>query len=187
MIDTNLWSCMKAKLPNGVQRFDLKDNQDDRGNLTELFRRDWGLPECRQINLVCSKANVVRGVHVHPNHSDYLLVLEGELLLGMQDLRRASETFGLAATATLSADNPTAWFIPGGVAHGFYTPTATKYLYGLTNEWEAGDDFGCCWDDPGLAIVWPELEAPILSERDMNAPSLDSVMQKLDSLSKDPN
>jgi len=53
----------------------LSTHWDARGALTEIFRGDW--PDVAapvQWNFVHSEANVLRGVHVHVTHVDYLVV-----------------------------------------------------------------------------------------------------------------
>jgi dTDP-4-dehydrorhamnose 3,5-epimerase len=58
-----------------IQIVTLSPLRDRRGSLTEIFRQEWVnsvVPV--QWNYVQSEANVLRGVHVHVNHIDYLVV-----------------------------------------------------------------------------------------------------------------
>ena len=90
------------KLPMGCAVRDLTTHGDNRGNLTEIFRLEWDAGiEPVQWNFVRSQANVLRGVHVHVVHSDYLVCLEGTMVLGLWDIRPESPTHGLATTVTL--------------------------------------------------------------------------------------
>src|SRR3990170_6547130 len=75
-------------LPAGVRLLPLEMNRDDRGVFTEVFRRSWDIGmEPVQWNFVTSQAGVLRGVHVHVRHVDYLIVLEGRASIGLRDLR----------------------------------------------------------------------------------------------------
>src|SRR3970282_2615067 len=78
-------------LPHGVAWRELETHADQRGDLTELFRAEWQSgPAPVQWNFVRSQANVLRGVHVHPRHDDYLIVLQNRMEIGLKDLRRDS-------------------------------------------------------------------------------------------------
>ena len=59
-----------------------------------------------QWNAVWSEAGVLRGVHVHIRHDDYLTVPVGRASVGLRDLRRGSPTEGLSALVELSARAP---------------------------------------------------------------------------------
>ncbi len=65
-------------LPEGVVLTALTPHADDRGVFTELFRECWPTAiRPIQWNVVSSKAGVLRGVHVHVRHDDYLTVASG--------------------------------------------------------------------------------------------------------------
>ena len=177
---------MVMRLPDGVRLTPLTAHQDSRGVLTELYRCSWNLPAFRQFNLVHSAPGVLRGVHVHPHHADYLVILSGRMLLGVQDIRRDSETFGVAGLVELTGETPQSIFIEAGVAHGFYLPEPTTYIYGLSEEWSRDGDFGCRWDDPKVHIDWPVDGAPELSERDTDAPSFDEMVAQYERLTGVP-
>jgi dTDP-4-dehydrorhamnose 3,5-epimerase len=163
----------------GFEIRDFKVHSDDRGELMEFFRSDWKILETPlQWNFVRSKPNALRGVHVHLDHDDYLNVIEGQMLLGLHDIRPQSSTFGMSALVQLDPLKPRAAFVPRGVMHGFYFPVPTAYIYGLTQCWTIADDLGCRWDDPELGIPWPATN-PILSDRDRNAISLAELQEKL--------
>src|ERR1700716_515657 len=110
-------------LPQGVHHTALTPHPDDRGSLVELFRESFpGGFRAVQWNAVTSRAGVLRGVHVHLVHSDYLCVLAGRAVVGLCDLREESPTHHAAAVVELSAAAPSALTIPPGGAHGFYFP-----------------------------------------------------------------
>lgn len=164
------------ELPEGAELILLEAHADHRGVLVEINRESWRLKRSRQQNIVYSKQNVLRGVHLHPSHSDDLMVISGRFILGLHDVRRDSRTFGKSFVVELSGEKPARCIIPVGVAHGFYTPEPTTYIYGLSSEWLPENDFGCRWDDPALGIAWPAGIQPELSDRDQNPLSYDEMV-----------
>jgi dTDP-4-dehydrorhamnose 3,5-epimerase len=149
----------------------LPDRHDEIGTMTDLYREDWQLEVAPiQWNFVCSRGNTLRGVHVHPAHSDYLCVLRGEMLLALHDMRPDSPTYRLSAQQLLTGERPCSVTIPPGVAHGFYFAVETRYVYAVDHYWNLADELGCRWDDPELGLSWPTAD-PLLSPRDAAAPS----------------
>ena len=153
-------------LPAGVELTALRPHADSRGIFTELFRDSWGLDVApTQWNVVRSEPNVLRGVHAHWRHADYLTVVAGRAEIGLHDLREGAPTEGVGAVVSLDADDPHALIIPPGVAHGFYFPEQALHVYAVSHEWDPADELGCRWDDPALGIEW-SCEEPLLSPRD---------------------
>lgn len=176
---------LPAEIPHGVILRDLISRRDERGCLTEIFRSQWARNEAfLQWNFVESEPNTLRGVHVHPVHADYLVTIQGCLMLGLHDLRKWSPSFGLSCLIDLQGGQLQSAFIPPGVAHGFYFPEQTRYVYGVTEYWSPSDELGCRWNDPQLCIPWPAID-PVLSERDREAGSLQALMQLIESKHKD--
>ena len=169
----------QSGLPAGVRRSPLNGHRDLRGGLTELFRNEWdtGITPI-QWTLASSAANVLRGVHVHVLHTDYLIFLNGRSAIGLADLRPDSPTAGLACLLELNGQSLEALTIPPGVAHGFYMHEASQYLVGVDRYYNPADEMGCQWSDPALGITWP-VDSPIVSERDATAPSLSRLQQQL--------
>jgi dTDP-4-dehydrorhamnose 3,5-epimerase len=159
-------------LPTGVTIHELTPHADDRGVFTELYRVSWRLGiEPVQWNAVCSRENVLRGVHAHWRHEDYLTLVSGSATIGFYDLRPRSETEGHATTITLAANTPRAITLPPGVAHGFFFHEPSIHVYSVSHDWDMADELGCRWDDPALGISWP-CSDPVLSERDRGLGSL---------------
>jgi dTDP-4-dehydrorhamnose 3,5-epimerase len=159
------------QLPLGVEVRPLLLHGDERGSFVEIFRDEWGCSvEPVQWNAVRSVPGTLRGVHVHAVHDDYLVVVNGHAAVGLHDLRPGSPTDGLAALVELPAKEPAALLIPAGVAHGFYFREHSLHIYGVTHYWSHADELSCRWDDPELAIPWPE-PPTLLSERDRTAPT----------------
>jgi dTDP-4-dehydrorhamnose 3,5-epimerase len=168
------------ELPAGLEVVLLQAHLDERGAFTELFRAEWatGIAPV-QWNAVRSEAGVLRGVHVHIRHDDYLTVPFGRAVVGLRDLRRGSPTEGLAATVELGRDAPAGLVIPHGVLHGFYFPEESMHVYAVTEYWDPNDELGCHWADPDLQIPWPVSEAH-LSERDAQSQSLTELLAELE-------
>jgi dTDP-4-dehydrorhamnose 3,5-epimerase len=154
-----------ADIP-GVVLHRLTEHGDPRGVLREIYRDDWVAPDrFRQWNLVRSEAHALRGVHVHHGHYDYLHVIDGEMLLGLHDLRPEDPADRRSAFVTLTGDDPLAVEIPVGVCHGFCFPVKTTYVYGLSKPWSITEKLGCRYDARELGLDWPVAD-PILSPVD---------------------
>jgi dTDP-4-dehydrorhamnose 3,5-epimerase len=167
-------------LPDGVLCRELKTHVDYRGELTELFRAEWqNGPAPVQWNFVRSQENVLRGVHVHPRHDDYLIVLENRMVLGLKDLRTDSPTHGRVSIIELDGERLSAIHIPHGVAHGFYVPSGALHVYAVSSYWDPSDELRCRWDDPELGMTWPT-DSPVLSEADTTAGTLSAMKRDLE-------
>ena len=163
-------------VPVGVRVRPLTMHRDDRGAFTEIFREMWDTgAEPIQWGLMDSGANVLRGVHVHVNHVDYVVVVSGRVLVGLRDLRRGSPTYGLSTLLDLRGDALTGLTIPPGIAHGLYWPEPALVVLGVSHYWDPTDELGCQWDDPALEIPWP-VTAPHLSKRDAAGPPLSEIL-----------
>jgi dTDP-4-dehydrorhamnose 3,5-epimerase len=170
---------VKGSLPHDLLLTPLAPHKDDRGTFIELYRAEWQTQiEPVQWNVVHSEAGVLRGVHVHPTHDDYLTVVRGRATVGLRDMRGGSPTENSTACVELSEERPTAISIPHGVAHGFYFHEPATHVYAVSHYWDMTDELGCCWDDPALEIPWPQQEAQI-SPRDEDLPSLDALIGEL--------
>jgi dTDP-4-dehydrorhamnose 3,5-epimerase len=171
-----------GSLPHDLRLLPLVPHRDERGTFLELYRKEWqpGVDSV-QWNAVETERGVLRGVHVHPRHDDYLTVIRGCATVGVRDLREGSPTEGAAACVELSAEHPTAVSIPHGVAHGFYFHKPSTHIYAVSHYWDLTDELGCRWDDPALEIPWLQQEAQI-SPRDTALPSLDVLLGELKSV-----
>jgi len=169
----------RSQLPSGVQLRQLQPHDDSRGRFVELFRQEWetGLDPI-QWNYVRSTANVLRGVHVHRRHGDYLTLLMGRAEVGLRDLRTDSPTVGLSSRVELTGEEPTALVIPPGVAHGFWFTEPSLHVYAVTHYWDLEDEISCRWSDPELELPWRPVD-PHLSGRDASAGSLKKMIEIL--------
>lgn len=130
-----------------------------------------------QDNFSRSARNVLRGLHYQksPKEQGKLVrVLAGEVFDVVVDIRRASPTFGKWVSTLLSAENHRALWVPPGFAHGFLVLSEyADFFYKVTEYYSSDHERGLRWNDPALAIHWPNVLNPILSEKDRNAPFMD--------------
>jgi dTDP-4-dehydrorhamnose 3,5-epimerase len=165
----------------GAQLIPLVPHGDERGSLTETYRRQW-FPDGREVvqaNLSRSRAGVLRGLHWHRSQTDLWCVLSGIAHVRLVDLREGSPThLSVVALRFEGGDaEPAALRIPPGVAHGFYAETKVLLQYLVDAPYTGEDELGLAWDDPSLGISWPEAE-PVLSQRDRSNPSLEVVLRE---------
>jgi dTDP-4-dehydrorhamnose 3,5-epimerase len=163
---------------NGVRLIELTTHSDERGGLTETFRRSWLSDDAGSIvqsNLSVSRAGVLRGMHFHARQTDYWVVLEGRAFVALIDLRPGSPTEGKLETLTVDTTvGRRGIHIPAGVAHGFYAIDDVWLQYMVDAYFTGEDEHGFAWDDPEAGIPWP-VDRPIVSARDAEAPPLAAV------------
>lgn len=121
------------------------------------------------------RRGTLRGLHYQAAgaaEAKLIRCVRGALFDVAVDLRAGSPTRGRWVAATLSAENGTQIHIPEGCAHGFQTLCDdTELFYQISVPYHPRRARGVRWDDPELAIPWPQ-ERPILSDRDRALPSL---------------
>ena len=159
-----------------VLRIEPKVFGDDRGFFFEsynqrAFREATGVElDFVQDNHSKSARGVLRGLHyqIRQAQGKLVRVVAGEVFDVAVDLRRGSKTFGRWVGEVLSADNKRQLWIPAGMAHGFVVLSeSAEFLYKTTDYWAPEFERCIAWNDPTLAIAWPELDAaPLLSGKD---------------------
>jgi dTDP-4-dehydrorhamnose 3,5-epimerase len=88
------------------------------------------------------------------------------------DLRVGSPTYGQWYGCELSERNFVRLFVPRGFAHGYMTlEPGTEFQYKVDAYYAPEIEAGIAWDDPDLAIPWPDI-TPILSDKDRRLPRL---------------
>ena len=158
---------------DGVQLLDLKRFDDARGSFCEAFRASWLKHDKPwvQWNVSRSKANVIRGLHVHRRQTDYWHIVSGTATAGLVDVRETSPTRGAAICLPLTADRPQTLVIPPGILHGFRADSDVVLMYLLDQEYDPTDELGVRWDDAALGLPeeWYAAPSPTLSPRDAQA------------------
>lgn len=159
---------------------------DARGFFHESYRRstygELGMgEEFVQDNHSRSRRGIVRGMHFQVGRGMAKLVRcsMGSVLDVVVDIRRGSPTFGEWEAFELNDENLRQLYCPIGFAHGFaVTSESADVLYKCDAYYDPSLERGIAYDDPDIAIRWPELEL-IASERDANAPRLRDVQDEL--------
>jgi dTDP-4-dehydrorhamnose 3,5-epimerase len=121
-----------------------------------------------------SARGVLRGLHFQKGakaQGKLVRVVAGAVFDVAVDIRRDSATFGRWVGVELSGENHRQMWVPPGLAHGFLVLTETAdFLYKTTEFYSPADEGAVRWDDPDLAIAWPDLgAAPTLSAKDATA------------------
>ena len=63
--------------------------------------------------------------------------------------------------------------IPRGFAHGYVVVSDyAEFAYKCDDYYHPEDESGIAWNDPGIAVEWPDVEEIILSEKDTRHPTL---------------
>jgi len=79
----------------------------------------------------------------------------------------------------LTQENQWQLWIAPGLAHGFVvTSEIAHFHYKCTELYHPEDEGSICWNDPELNIAWP-IAAPMLSAKDMIAPSFAELKRML--------
>ncbi len=178
----------------GALEVTLEPRRDERGFFMrtadrEIFRRygldrDW----VQENHSRSMQKGILRGLHFQfPPHAESKLVrcVRGAVLDVFVDLRKGSPTFGMWDSVELSEENDTMVFISRGFAHGYCTLTAVSdVLYKVDNRYAPEAEGGILWNDPDLAIRWPE-ENPVLSQKDRNNMTLVQFVEKFGALEID--
>jgi dTDP-4-dehydrorhamnose 3,5-epimerase len=151
---------------------------DSRGYFYESFRKTW-VPDGREMvqgNTSFSRRGVLRGMHFHLKQADLWSVPVGRVRAAMFDFRPSSPTFRQTELVELGPHEPSALYIPKGVAHGFLAVEDSIMTYMVDEYYDGGDEMGIKWDDPEMGIDWQLGDiTPVLSDRDAQNPPLSGV------------
>lgn len=164
----------------GVYIIDVKTYGDHRGYFMETYKEEdfvtAGLDyRFVQDNQSSSRKGVLRGLHFQKTFPQAKLVrvLKGEVFDVAVDLRKGSETYGKWVGVLLSEENHRQFMIPRGFAHGFVVVSDhAEFAYKCDEKYHPEDEGGILWNDPDIAIDWPDVGEVILSEKDKKNPKL---------------
>lgn len=105
----------------GIIIKEITKYEDDRGYLSELFRKDdlnGYLPEMAYLSY--TEPGIVRGPHEHKFQSDLFIFLgPGNFRLYLWDRREDSATNGESLELEVGTLNPVSVLVPPGVVHGY--------------------------------------------------------------------
>ena len=163
--------------------------EDERGSFSRIFCNSeleviLGDRQIKQINHSYTRLKgTVRGMHFqYPPAAEMKIIfcIKGGVFDVAVDLRRESPTQYKWHAETLAEADNKAIVIPEGCAHGFQTLQAdTELLYLHTNYYIKESESGVKFDDPELAIEWPE-KITCVSEKDASHKKIDSNFQGIE-------
>lgn len=126
-----------------------------------------------------SARGVLRGLHyqVQTPQGKLVRVAAGAVWDVAVDIRPQSPTFGQWVGVELSAQNQRQLWIPPGLAHGFVVLSdSADFLYKTTDYYAPAHERCIRWDDPTLAIAWPDAGVPpMLSAKDQQGMAWDQI------------
>lgn len=170
VIATKLKDCViiEPKVFGDARGFFLESFQADRyremAGINQVFVQD---------NHSRSAQGVLRGLHFQKTKPQGKLVrvVRGEVFDVAVDIRPDSPSFGLWDGIILSEHNHRQLWVPPGFAHGFLVLSeSADFEYKCTDYYDPADEGSVCWNDPTLAIQWPQSGEKILSSKDAAAP-----------------
>ena len=149
----------------GLYIIEPKVHGDHRGYFVETYnQRDMqeaGLDMVFvQDNQSMSTKGVLRGLHFQKQYPQGKLVraIRGRVFDVAVDLRAGSPTYGAWYGVELSEENKKQFYISEGFAHGFLVLSdVAEFCYKVTDFYHPGDEGGLAWNDPAIAIRWPEV------------------------------
>lgn len=166
----------------GAYLITMEPRSDERG----WFARSYCVREfsMRGIDMQIVQSNVsfngrrgiVRGLHYQSTpfeEAKLVRCTRGTIYDVVVDLRRDSATYGRWEGRELSEDNNRIVYVPRGFAHGYQTLTGkSEVFYEMSTFYEPSAAKGVRWNDPALAISWPDTANAVVSERDSGLPLL---------------
>jgi dTDP-4-dehydrorhamnose 3,5-epimerase len=173
---------------SGAFVIDLEPHEDERGFFARAFCQhefeDHGLnPVVAQGNLAFNRRKgTVRGMHFQiPPAAETKLVraTRGAIVDKIVDLRPESPTYLHHISVELTEDNHRALYVPERFAHGYQALVdATETSYQVGEFYSPAHERALPHDDPRLGLEWP-LPVTVISEKDRNAPRLDTWEERL--------
>ncbi len=153
---------------------------DERGFFLESYRlgvfEELGIEEFVQDNQSRSRRGIVRGMHFQPGQAKLVRCVRGAILDVIVDIRRGSPQFGTWEAFPLDDTRHHQLYIPDGFAHGFCVLSElADVTYKTSAYYDPALESGFAYDDPEVAIQWPEDLELAASDRDRRAPTLAEI------------
>lgn len=151
---------------------------DERGFFLEAFRRnafrELGVDvDFVQDNHSRSRQGIVRGMHFQPGQAKLIRCVRGAIYDVVVDIRPGSPQFGEWEGVVLDDVEHRQLFCPDGFAHGFCVLSEiADVTYKVSTYYDPSAESGFAFDDPDVAIDWPDRPTLIASPRDREAPRL---------------
>ncbi len=182
---------MTATALEGLQVVQLDRLDDARGHLLRVFDALEWAPHgedlsgwAQVVTSFTAAKNTLRGMHYQlPPYAEGKLVvpLTGRMFWASVDVRPNSPTLGRWHGETLEAVDGAALAAAPGFAHGCLSLSGDVTLLILSTHTHRVDGgAGFRWDDPSVAITWPDLGAPPhLSPAHRRLPRFDAFAEGL--------
>jgi len=143
----------------------------------EVFREALGFDlTLAQTNHSVSARGVIRGIHfaaTPPGQAKYVYCPRGALLDVVVDVRVGSPTFGAFEAVELDGRSCRAVYLAEGLGHAFVAlEDDTVMAYLCSTPYNPGAEHGISPLDPALGLPWPTDLKPVLSDKDVAAPTL---------------
>jgi dTDP-4-dehydrorhamnose 3,5-epimerase len=166
----------------GAYLIDMERRADERGYLARTFcehdfaERGLEMRIVQSSTIQTKRRHTLRGLHYQEApHREIKLVrcTRGSIFLVMVDLRPGSATRHQWLGVELDARGERMAYVPEGFAQGYQTfEDDVEVFYQMSHEYVPEAARGVRWDDPAFGIEWPPAEERIISERDLNWPSV---------------
>ncbi len=175
---------IETKIP-GVVIIEPDVHGDHRGYFMETYNKakyaQIGITnDFVQDNMSFSAAKgTLRGLHFQNEpmaQAKLVSCTRGKVIDVAVDIRKGSPTYKQWVAVELSEENKRFFYIPRGFAHGFLTLSENvEFRYKVDNLYSKEHDRGIRYNDPDINVDWGMLLdgiEPILSQKDMNGPTL---------------
>lgn len=170
----------------GSFEFTPRQFDDNRGSFAEWYRFEpveeavGHSLDLRQANISRSAKGVLRGIHYVdlPGQGKYVTCAYGAVLDFVVDIRVGSPTFGQWDTVLLDDEDRRAIYISEGLGHAYIALEEDSIVtYLCSNVYDAATEGAIQPQDPTIALSFPaDIGEPILSEKDIVAPSLQDLL-----------
>ncbi len=171
---------------DGVLLFLPTPHRDDRGLFTRTFDvsigEKHGVDDFLQDSQSRSRQGCVRGMHGRGGRGEAKLVRcsHGAVHDVLVDARVGSPTFGRVESFLLDDERFATLYVPPGLLHGFQALTSSADVcYRIDREHDPAEDLAVRYDDPDLAIAWPQ-PVTVVSARDTGAGSWAALKSTLE-------
>lgn len=166
---------------DGVYIIESKVFGDLRGWFTETYSKEKFKELGIDIDFIqdnhsfSAQRGTLRGLHFQLNpkaQSKLMRCTRGSILDVAVDIREGSPTYKKWVAVELTEENKRQLLIPKGFAHGFLTLTDNvEVQYKVDEYYSPENDRSIRFDDSEINVAWG-MENPILSDKDLKAPSL---------------
>ncbi|MGE5342988.1 MAG: dTDP-4-dehydrorhamnose 3,5-epimerase [Candidatus Omnitrophota bacterium] len=162
---------------NGVLLIKHPKFEDFRGTFTEIYNygeyREKGI-EIRFVRdaISTSDQHVLRGIHYDDKTWKLIQCMYGRIYVVVVDMREGSPTYLQWLSFILTSQNRYQVLVPPHFGNGHLVLSdECIFHYKMTEYYDPANERTLRWDDPKAHIHWP-IKAPVLSEKDANAPYL---------------